>query len=51
MLLTSPSGSSPEAVASNRLYNCFLMSDQYALARAVAEGGTRLTDSDLSNPF
>ena len=32
-------------------YNCFLMSDQYALARAVAEGGTRLTDSELSNPF
>lgn len=32
-------------------HNCFLMTDQYALARAVSEGGTRLTDIEMSNPF
>jgi len=32
-------------------YNCFLLTDQYAVAGAVAEGATRLSDTDLSNPF
>lgn len=32
-------------------HNCFLMTDQYAVARAVAEGATRLPDTDLPNPF
>jgi len=32
-------------------YNCFLLTDQYAVAGAVAEGATRLRDTDLSPPF
>jgi hypothetical protein len=32
-------------------YNCFLLTDQYAVAGAVAEGATRLSDTDLPNPF
>ncbi|PSQ57906.1 MAG: hypothetical protein BRD23_08120 [Halobacteriales archaeon SW_9_67_25] len=32
-------------------HNCFLLTDQYAVAGAVAEGATRLSDIDLPNPF
>jgi len=32
-------------------YNCFLMTDQEAVDRAVMEGATRLTESDVENPF
>jgi hypothetical protein len=32
-------------------YNCFLMTDQDAVAAAVADGATRLTATDLENPF
>ncbi len=32
-------------------YNCFLMTDEYAVARAVAAGATRLIETDLSVPF
>ncbi|WP_436936547.1 hypothetical protein [Halovenus marina] len=32
-------------------YNCFLLTDQYAVAEAVSEGATRLSDTDLQNPF
>jgi len=32
-------------------HNCFLMTDQYALAHAVAEGATRLGEADVPNPF
>lgn len=32
-------------------HNCFLMTDQYALAHAVAEGATRLGETDVPNPF
>lgn len=32
-------------------YNCFLMTDQEAVAKAVAEGADRLTETDLKHPF
>jgi hypothetical protein len=32
-------------------YNCFLMTDQVAVEQAVYVGATRLTDTDLENPF
>jgi len=32
-------------------HNCFLLTDQYAVAGAVAEGATRLPETDLPNPF
>lgn len=32
-------------------YNCFLMTDQVAVEQAMHEGATRLTETDLSNPF
>lgn len=32
-------------------YNCFLMTDEYAVARAVAAGATRLSQTDLSVQF
>jgi len=32
-------------------HNCFLMTDKYAVARAVPEGATRLADTDVTNPF
>lgn len=32
-------------------YNCFLMRDQFAVAEAVDEGATRLTNTDFENPF
>jgi len=32
-------------------YNCFLMTDQYAVAGAVAEGATRITDLDVPSPY
>ena len=32
-------------------YNCFLMTDQKAVEKAVQEGGIRLTNTDLQNPF
>lgn len=32
-------------------YNCFLMTDQSAVEQAVQEGATRLTETDLANPF
>ncbi|GAA0239986.1 hypothetical protein ACFFQF_30275 [Haladaptatus pallidirubidus] len=32
-------------------YNCFLMVDQVAVVQAVYEGATRLTDTNLKNPF
>lgn len=32
-------------------YNCFLLKDHPAVEDAVREGATRLTDTDLPNPF
>ena len=32
-------------------HNCFLLTDQYAVAGAVAEGATRLSDTDVTTPF
>lgn len=32
-------------------YNCFLMTDQDAVERAVEEGATRLGETGLENPF
>ena len=32
-------------------YNCFLMTDQNAVEEAVADGGTRLVDSEFDMPF
>jgi len=32
-------------------YNCFLLTDQYAVAGAVAQGATRLRDTELPAPF
>ncbi|MEF8779490.1 MAG: hypothetical protein V5A46_02270 [Haloferacaceae archaeon] len=32
-------------------YNCFLLTDQRAVERAVEDGATRLSEMDLSNPF
>lgn len=32
-------------------YNCFLMTDQTAVEQAVHDGATRLTETELSNPF
>jgi len=32
-------------------HNCFLLTDQYAVAGAVSEGAMRLSDTDLPNPF
>ncbi len=32
-------------------YSCFLLTDQVAVEQAVHEGATRLTDTDLENPF
>jgi hypothetical protein len=32
-------------------YNCFLLTDRMAVARAVSEGATRLADTDLDGPF
>lgn len=32
-------------------YNCFLLTDQFAVAEAISEGATRLSDTDLPNPF
>jgi hypothetical protein len=48
-----PEGVFEESVAQRSVdgYNCFLVTDQYAVAGAVAEGATRLTDTDLPNPF
>lgn len=32
-------------------YNCFLMTDREAVAEAVADGATRLPETDVENPF
>lgn len=32
-------------------YNCFLLTDQYAVAEAISQGATRFSDADLPNPF
>lgn len=32
-------------------YNCFLLRDRFAVAQAVAEGATPLTNTDLEDPF
>ena len=32
-------------------YNCFLLTDQSAVERAVDDGASRLEDTDLPNPF
>jgi hypothetical protein len=50
---THPEGVFEESVAQRSVdgYNCFLVTDQYAVAGAVAEGATRLSDTDLPNPF
>lgn len=32
-------------------YNCFLMTDQEAVTRAIEAGAIRLTQSSLANPF
>lgn len=32
-------------------HNCFLLTDQYAVAEAISEGAMRLSDTDLSDPF
>jgi hypothetical protein len=32
-------------------YNCFLLTDQTAVERAVQDGATPLTETDISNPF
>lgn len=32
-------------------YNCFLMTDRAAVERAIHGGGTRLTETELANPF
>ena len=32
-------------------YNCFLLTDQAAVKEAVQKGATRLTETDLENPF
>ena len=32
-------------------YNCFLLADQAAVEEAVQNGATRLTETDVQNPF
>ena len=32
-------------------YNCFLLTDQAAVEQAVQDGATRLTETDVPNPF
>ena len=32
-------------------YNCFLLTDQAAVEEAVQNGATRLTETDVENPF
>ena len=32
-------------------YNCFLLTGQAAVEQAVTQGATRLTETDLENPF
>ena len=32
-------------------YNCFLLTDQAAVKEAVQKGATRLTETDLEDPF
>lgn len=42
-----------DAVATRRSdgHNCFLLTNQYAVARVVSQGADRLTDTDIENPF
>ena len=32
-------------------YNCFLLTDQAAVEQAVQDGATRVTETDVPNPF